>query len=79
MDVTIEQDYPGFDWNRYAIAWVVVPRRLRGTAVERQKANIVHRYAHVIREQRPGDHHTYTATQHFKHPPSVGSLLQRYY
>ena len=24
MDLTVVEDYPGFDWSRYAIAWVVV-------------------------------------------------------
>jgi hypothetical protein len=79
MDLTIDQDHPGFDWGRYAIAWVIVPRTLRGAAVERHKANVVQRYAHLMCEQRPGDLQTYTATQHFKHPPSVGSIMQRYY
>jgi hypothetical protein len=57
----------------------MVPKKLRGVAVERQKANIIHRYAHLMIDQRPGDHHAYTATQQFKHPPSVGSLIQRHY
>lgn len=78
MDLTIEEDHPGFEWERYAIAWVLIPKRLRGVAVERAKANIIHRYAPLMCEQQPGNLHSYTATQHFKHPPTVGSLVQLY-
>ena len=68
MDLTIVQDFPGFDWSRYAIAWVRPREDLRGAEVERAKADIMHRHAHTIRDQSPADHYTYTAKQHFKHP-----------
>jgi hypothetical protein len=77
MDLTIVEDFSGFDWSLYAIAWIHVPVHMRGAAVERAKADIVHRHAHVIAEQVPGDHHTYTARQHFRHRPSLTSLMRR--
>lgn len=77
MDLTIVEDFPGFDWSRYAVAWVRPHEQLRGESVEREKAEIVHRHAHTIREQARGDHHTYTATRHFKSRPSLATLLRR--
>jgi hypothetical protein len=77
MDLTITEDYPGFDWARYAIAWVQVARHLRGVKVEREKANILQRHAHLMIEQQPGDHYTYNARQRFRHPPSLASQLRR--
>jgi hypothetical protein len=77
MDLTIIEEHQGFSWERYAIAWVILREGLRGLQVEREKSEIVHRYAHLIREQQPGDHHTYTPTQHFRHRPSLTSLLRR--
>jgi hypothetical protein len=50
---------------------------VRGLSVEREKSEIVHRYAHLIRQQAVGDHHTYTSSQHFRQPPSLTSLLRR--
>ena len=69
MDITIIEEHERFNWERYAIAWIRVRDSLRGVQVEQEKTNIVHRYAHVICEQSPGDHHTYTFRQHFKQPP----------
>jgi hypothetical protein len=77
MDLTIVEDFPGFDWSRYAIAWIRPREDLRGVAVEHAKADIMHRHAHTIREQSPTDHHTYTATNHYKHPPSFASQIRR--
>jgi hypothetical protein len=77
MDLTITEDYPGFDWARYALAWVQVERHLRGVRVEREKANILQRHAHLMVEQGSGDHHTYNARQRFRHPPSLASQLRR--
>jgi len=77
MDLTIIEDYPGFDWSRYALAWVRVHEDLRGESVEREKAEVVHRHAHAIREQADGDHHTYTATRHYKSRPSLSTMLRR--
>jgi hypothetical protein len=54
MDLTVVEDYSGFDWNRYAIAWVVVHETLAGARVEQAKHEIVHRHAHKIREQGAG-------------------------
>ncbi len=77
MDLTILEDFEGFDWSRYAIAWVVIDERLQGSAVEQSKSNVVQRHAHAIDEQKPGDHFTYTAQRHSKHPPSLAKLLGR--
>jgi predicted nuclease of predicted toxin-antitoxin system len=77
MDLTIMEEHQGFKWERYAIAWVVLREGLRGVRVEREKSEIVHRHAHLIHQQAPGDHHTYTSTQHFRQPPSLTSLLKR--
>lgn len=51
MDLTIVEEHRGFTWDRYAIAWVILREGLRGLQVEREKSEIVHRYAHLIREQ----------------------------
>ena len=71
MDGTIVEEHPGFEWERYAIAWVKVDKHLAGIAVEHAKVDTVQRHAHQMVEQRPGDHHTYTRDKHFKHPPSL--------
>jgi len=76
MDLTIVEDYPGFDWTRYALAWVQVHENLRGAPVERAKTEIVQRHAHAIREQARGDHHTYTTTRRYKHRPSLTTMLR---
>lgn len=77
MDLTIIEDHPGFDWNRYAIAWVMTPGGLRGAQVETAKLNIVHRHAHQMVEQGRGDHHSYTHTQRYKSRPSLTTQLRR--
>jgi hypothetical protein len=77
MDLTIVEDYPGFDWSRYAIAWIRPHEKLRGVAVERAKAEIIHRYAHAIRELAGGDHHTFTAERHFKSRPSLAYMTRK--
>jgi hypothetical protein len=77
MDLTIVEDYPGFDWSRYAIAWIRVDEHLRGAKVEHQKNEIIHRHAHSMLEQRPGDHHTYTAMNRYKTRPSLAYMLRR--
>jgi hypothetical protein len=71
MDGTIIEEHPGFEWDRYAIAWVVVDTQLRGAAVEYAKTDVVQRHAHQMVEQRAGDHHSYTAAQRLRHPPSL--------
>lgn len=71
MDGTIIDEHPGFDWERYAIAWVKVDKHLRGIAVEHAKVDTVQRHAHKILEQRVGDHHSYTRDKHYRHPPSL--------
>ncbi len=77
MDLTVLEDYPGFDWSRYAIAWIAVRQHLRGAAFEQEKHNVVHRWALEIREQRRGDHHTHTVRQRHKSPPSLNAQLRR--
>ena len=68
MDTTILEDFAGFDWSRYAIAWVVIDDRLLGAAVEQAKSNVIQRHAHTMVDQRRADHFTYTAQRHSKHP-----------
>jgi hypothetical protein len=77
MDLTITDDFPGFDWDRYAIAWVMVRQGVLGGAVEVEKTEIVQRHAHDMREQGQGDHHSYTAHRRHKSPPSLASLTRR--
>jgi hypothetical protein len=77
MDGTIVEEHPNFEWDRYAIAWVVVDPKLRGVAVEQAKNDIVHHHAKRMLEQRPPDHFTYTQTQRHKSPPSLVSTLRR--
>jgi hypothetical protein len=64
LDLTITEDYEGFAWERYALAWVAPAEHLRGQAFEAEKANIVHNHALDMVEQRAGDHHTYTLRRH---------------
>jgi hypothetical protein len=77
MDGTIVDEYPGFEWERYAIAWVVIDGHLRGAAVEHAKAETIQRHAHQMIEQRRGDHYSYTPTSRYKHPPSLMSRRLR--
>ena len=77
MDLTIIEDYPGFDWSRYAIAWIRPHEGLRGAAVERAKAEIIHRHAHAIRELAASDHHTFTTERHFKSRPSLAYMTRK--
>ncbi len=77
MDTTIVEDYPGFDWSRYAIAWIRPHEDLRGVAVERAKAEILHRHAHEIRQMGSGDQHTFTAERHYKTRPSLTYMLRK--
>jgi hypothetical protein len=37
MDFTIVDDFAGFDWDRYAIAWVVVHEDLKGAQFEQRR------------------------------------------
>jgi predicted nuclease of predicted toxin-antitoxin system len=77
MDLTVVEDFPGFDWSRYAIAWVQVRDDLRGARVEYEKTDIIQRHAHTMREQVRGDHYTYMVNRHFKHRPSLATLISR--
>ena len=77
MDLNIVEEHPGFDWHRYALAWIMVREELRGSAFEASKHDVVHRHAHQIVEQARGDHHTYTATQRIRSRPSLTSQLRR--
>jgi hypothetical protein len=77
MDLTILDDFARFDWAEYAIAWIVLPDHVRGAAVERAKADIVHHHGRAISAQTPGEHDTYTRRSHFHSPPSLTSLTRR--
>jgi hypothetical protein len=76
MDLTILEDHPGFDWGRYALAWIVLPD-IRGKEFEEAKHSVIQRRLHEIVEQGPGDHHTYTFAQRHRSPPSLASQLNR--
>lgn len=77
MDLTIVEEHPGFDWDRYAIAWISVREELTGVSFEESKTDIVHRHAHQTVEQGRGDHHTYTTKQRIRSRPSLASQLRR--
>lgn len=77
MDFTVVEDFPGFDWDRYAISWVIVHENLLGAAFEHEKNDIVHRHVHQMVEQARGDHHSYTVKARHKSRPSLVSLLRR--
>ena len=77
MDVTIVEEHRRFEWDRYAIAWIVIREDLSGAAVERAKANILHRWAHEIVALRRGDQHTYYESRRAKTRPSLASQLKR--
>jgi hypothetical protein len=65
MDAGIVENHPGFEWQRYAIAWVLIDPHLSGVAVEHAKTDVAQRHAHQMVEQRPNDHFSYTA--HARH------------
>lgn len=71
LDLTIIDDASGFDWDRYAIAWIMAPKGLKGGAFEQAKQNIVHKHVEKMEAQQPADHWTYTERSHYKHPPSL--------
>jgi hypothetical protein len=77
MDLEIIEHFPGFDWDRYAIAFVVVHEDLRGAAFEHSKQDVVHRHAHTMVEQGRGEHHTYTTHRHSRSRPSLTTWLKR--
>jgi hypothetical protein len=77
MDGTIVDEHPTFEWGKYAIAWVLIEKHLKGVAVEHAKADVVQKHAHRVVEQRAGDHFTYTKRAQFKHPPSLVSARSR--
>lgn len=78
MDFTIVEDFSGFEWDRYAIAWIVPHEDLRGATVEQAKREIVHRHVHQMVEQGNGDHHTYTVERRAKTRPRLSSLRRHF-
>lgn len=77
MDGTIVKEHSSFDWERYAIAWVLIDPRARGIAAEQSKNEVLHRHARAMLTQTPGEHHTYTETRHYRHPPSLVTQSRR--
>jgi hypothetical protein len=77
MDGTIVQEHRRFDWERYALAWVLVDPRARGVAAEHSKNEVVHRHARAMLAQESGEHHTYTDGRHYRHPPSLITQSRR--
>jgi hypothetical protein len=77
MDTTIVEEHTGFDWSRYAIAWVIVPEHLTGLTFDQAKANVLHNWALDIAQLRAGDHRTYYERRHTKSRPSLSSQLRR--
>ena len=79
MDFTVIEDFPGFDWGRYAISWVIVHEDLKGAAFEHQKNDIVHRHVHQMVEQalwRPPQL-TPSSSGHKSRPSLVSQLRRR--
>ena len=77
MDSSIVDDHRGFDWSRYAIAWVQIDSQLRGIRVEHSKNEVLAKHARTMLSQIPGDHFTYTETRRYKHPPSLVTQNRR--
>lgn len=73
MDLDIIEHHPGFDWSRYAIAWIDIPPGIKGQAFEAAKRNAFHHHANAIGEQGLGDLFTYGPRRHIKRPPSPRS------
>lgn len=71
IDYTIIDDHSGFEWERYAIAWIVLDKYMRGGEVEALKHDIVHKHPEKIAAQGPDDHFSYTRRSQFKHPPNL--------
>ena len=70
-DASLIEEFRHFEWDRYAIGWVVIDKHLRGAAVEAAKTEVVQRWAHEMAEQARGDHYAYYRTRHYAHPPSL--------
>lgn len=77
LDGSIVEDAPNFEWDRYAIAWVVLEPHVKGIAAERAKLDIVARHAHQIVDQQQDDHFSYTRHQRHKAPPSLVSRSRK--
>lgn len=77
LDGSIVDDAKNFEWQRYAIAWVLLEPQIRGIAAENAKLDIIARHAHRIVEHDPGDHFTYTRRQRQSGPPSLVSRNRR--
>jgi hypothetical protein len=73
MDAMIVDENPGFEWDRYAIAWVLVEEWLLGAPVEHTKSDVVQRHAHQMTAQRAGDH--FSAASGVRRDRSLGELL----
>lgn len=78
LDSGIKEEHRKFEWERYAIAWVLIPTEIKGIAVEHAKTDVVHRHAHRIVEQRADDHFSYTRRARHKSPPSLVSVRSRH-
>jgi hypothetical protein len=76
-DLTLVDDHQGFDWDRYAIAWVMVPAHIKGAAYEYAKVDAIHHHARRMVEQVAGDHFTYDPRAQYKTPPSMVSRRRR--
>lgn len=72
-DLTLVDDHQGFDWNRYAIAWVMLPGHVQGAACEYAKIDVIQHHARRMVEQIPGDHFTYDQRARHTSPPSLVS------
>lgn len=77
MDLRIVEDHPGFEWERYAIAWILVHEDLVGVKFEQSKRNVIHKYAHEMVQQGRGDQHSYSEQRRTKSRPSLSSQLRR--
>jgi hypothetical protein len=78
LDGGLIKEAPRFEWERYAIAWVVLPPHVKGVAAERAKMDVVQRHAHHMIAQQPGDHYSYTRRARFRHPPALITVRARF-
>jgi hypothetical protein len=70
LDGTLVDEHRGFDWERYAIAWIVVPTGVLGIAFEHAKVNVIQRHAHRMSN-------SYRATISATRRPSASSIRPR--
>lgn len=79
MDLSILDDFSGFDWSRYALAWLHVRPDMNGIAVEHSKADTLHRWCHELSKMNPGDHWSFSIGSKQKDQPSAARFTKRHF